>query len=633
MSVDTSTDPNPVESLVLRYWGFSQVRPLQKEAIDAVTAGRDALVIMGTGGGKSLCYQAAALCLPGTTVVLSPLIALMKDQVDTLCQLGIPAACLHSASTSEERWTIRKKAREGSIKLLYVAPERLMGPDFIEWLHQEVPVSLLAVDEAHCISTWGHDFRPEYRQFSVLRNSLTNIPVLACTATATPIVADDIVAQLGMIDPARIQGSFDRKNLFYRVLPLKDSVGRILKIVERHGSQPGLIYCPSRAKTEQLAGELQARGVKALPYHAGLDDSVRHANQESFLEGTTQVMVATVAFGMGIDKPNIRFVVHWGIPESLENYQQESGRAGRDGLPSECTLLFGWAEVIMWRKRIKELPSSLQKTMEKRLQAIINYCESSQCRRATILHYFGEHSAEACSGCDICHPDRSPEDQPVARKKRTSSSPAPRFSAKEPIPETWQIPEKILSHFARLKSPQPWKWILAGLLGRPLPTILALDHHSLSTFGILKAHPEDLVNHWMAELRDGHCIEIDAEKESSEEPHWKLTDTGRETMRGKSKILLTFLPRGGGQTDETSDATDSLFQNLRIWRRTEAERQGVGAYIIFHDSALRTIAQTRPSSMQELAELPGVGQKRAERYGSEVLGICKAVRNCSGGAR
>ncbi len=605
-------------------WGYTRIRPLQLEAMEAVLRGQDALVILSTGSGKSLCYQAPALIMKKTVVVLSPLIALMKDQVDSLRQAGVRAACIHSASTPAERMETRRLAESGQLHLLYLAPERLCMEHVLEWLAESVPMGLLAVDEAHCISTWGHDFRPEYRQIANLRERLRDVPVLACTATATPAVAQDIAVQLKLRKPVRVTGTFDRPNFTYRVLPRKDANSTILAITRHFRGRAGIIYCLSRKQTESLAETLAGNGIKVLPYHAGLSDPIRHENQEAFLSGSCDVMVATVAFGMGIDRPDVRFVIHVGIPESLENYLQESGRAGRDGAPADCILLYSYGDVMLWRKRANSADEDLRSILNRRLAAMVNYVESGACRRQTLLKHFGETHSGSCGQCDRCVPELN---QTAAWQSSTSNSTTvqrktkslPRNPSLQTIGSGEQIPAKILSHFARAGTPLSAAMAVQGLMGLKPPLLQLPEHQFLSTYGLLREYSIPQIEHWIDQLLAQHCFTVAVDPHSKSR-FFELTSHGWDVMMGKQQVNLTLRALEPVLDDRCFDL---LMEQLRQWRRLQAAEQKVPAYVILHDATLRNLAAARPQMLDDLREVPGMGQKRIDRYGKALVEILR----------
>ncbi len=426
--------------LVRNYWGFEDFLPLQEQAIKSVLDHRDSLVVLPTGGGKSLCFQAPALCMEGVAFIVSPLIALMKDQVDALRARGISAGCLNSLSTPDERQELATLFRSRKLKLLYVAPERLLTEPFLAFLDR-TRVSFFAIDEAHCISTWGHDFRPDYRGLRILKERYPHTPVHAFTATATPQVREDIVTELGLESPEILVGSFDRPNLIYRNLQRKKGDSQIIGILNRHPGESGIIYCLSRQKTEDLTAWLQDEGYSAAMYHAGLSDEERKRNQDAFISEEVRTIVATVAFGMGIDKANVRYVIHLGMPKSLESYQQESGRAGRDGLPAECWLLYSWGDLIAWKKRTDETDPDRLRIAFQKLEDMYSYCNGRVCRHRTILRYFGQDVRRPkCGACDICLGPVGLAD--VTRKRVNKQEPKPQEEPSPP-PKQKMSPAKI----------------------------------------------------------------------------------------------------------------------------------------------------------------------------------------------
>ncbi len=424
-----------------KYFGYSSFLPLQDEIISDVLKNRDVLVLMPTGGGKSLCYQLPAVMKDGLTVVISPLISLMKDQVDDLQSMGIPAATINSTLTYDNLIEIKSRLIKRQIKLLYVAPERIMIPDFFDFLRQ-LTINLIAIDEAHCISEWGHDFRPEYRKLNLLKTYFPTVPLIALTSTATLQVQNDIVNQLRMTKVNIYRGSLNRKNLFYRVLPKKDTYQHLLRYVKNRPNDSGIIYCQSRKSVENLSARLQEDGLRALPYHAGLEPEVRNANQEKFIKDDVEIVVATIAFGMGIDKPNVRYIIHSDMPKSLEGYYQETGRAGRDGLKSDCILFFSFADKIKHEFFINQIENEqYRRIAHKKMWDMINFCRSEKCRREYLLDYFGEkHHTANCNGCDACTTPEQPEakvprPQPVLVALKTKAAPSlPSAIKRETVP-------------------------------------------------------------------------------------------------------------------------------------------------------------------------------------------------------
>ena len=453
-----------LSEILEKYWGYRSFRPLQREAMDAVLAGRDSLLVLPTGGGKSICFQAPALMTDGLAVVVSPLISLMKDQVDTLNGNGVAAACYNSAMPAEQKSEVARGIRDGKYRLLYVAPERLVGDggDGFQNLLSSRPISFVAIDEAHCISQWGHDFRPEYRQMARLRERWPSISLHAYTATATARVRRDIIAQLGLRDATELVGSFDRPNLVYRVLARASLKAQILDVLERHRGQAGIVYCSSRKEVDALAQWLQDTGWRARPYHAGMPDDERHRNQDAFLNEEIDLMVATVAFGMGIDRSDVRFVIHAGAPQSLEHYQQESGRAGRDGLAAECVLIASGADFLKWRMML-EKNGELSEARKSLLRDMERYAASVGCRHKRLVSYFGEtFSKDDCGACDYC------------------------LGELEAVPDTVTVARKILSCVARVGQRFGAAHVTNVLRGSDSEQVRSRGHHELTVFGLMK---------------------------------------------------------------------------------------------------------------------------------------------------
>jgi len=468
--VVASRDPR-VADVLKRWWGFETLRPMQGEAIEAALAGRDSLVVMPTGGGKSLCYQLPSLVSDSTDVVISPLVALMKDQVDALEAIGYPAAALHSGLSPEERSSILDRLRAGELRLLFSAPERLVNSGLLDTLAR-VGVKRFAIDEAHCISHWGHDFRPEYRQLALLRERFPQASLHAFTATATPRVRDDIASQLGLRDPAVLVGTFDRPNLVYRIVPRTDRVAQTLAILGRHQGEASIVYCISRRETERLAAKLAAEGLLARPYHAGLTVKERHRTQDAFAKETIDVVVATVAFGMGIDRSDVRLVLHTALPKSLEAYQQETGRAGRDGLAAECVLLYSSADVFSWEALVRksaaesdldeEEQESLVASQMHHLHAMRRYAQAARCRHAALSEYFGQsYPAKSCDACDVC------------------------LGETAGLPDATVTAQKILSCVARVDQRFGVKHVCEVLRGAKTDAVIRNGHDRLSTYGLL----------------------------------------------------------------------------------------------------------------------------------------------------
>lgn len=603
-SVNDSHD-EALRDVLQQYWGYEDFRPLQREAMTAVLGGRDSVVVLPTGGGKSLCFQVPAVAMEGMALVVSPLIALMKDQVDTLRNCGVPAAYLNSTLSPDERREVTQQVQAGELKLLYVAPERLLLDGTLTLL-ANANVSLAAIDEAHCISSWGHDFRPEYRGLARLKEVFPKIGVHAYTATATPAVRDDIAKQLGLADAEMLVGSFDRPNLTYRVRPASGKIGQIVEVAKRHRGESGIVYAISRKEVEKTAAALVELGVKAAPYHAGLDDTHRQRTQEDFLNDRTEVIVATVAFGMGIDKPDVRFVIHAGMPKSLEAYQQEAGRAGRDGLPAECLLLYSRGDAMTW-KRIIESPSddASPESVEAALRALDGvsaYASGVACRHAALVEHFGQSLDEPnCGACDVCLSELDLVDDPLI------------------------LAQKIVSCVARLEQRFGADYTCKVLAGSGEERILSAGHDQLSTYGLLKENKSSDIRGWVEQLvGQGYLTK------AGEYGVLHITQQGLALLKGEGEPKLLKATRkargsssggGGSRRDaESWEGVDrTLFETLRGLRSEIASEIAKPAYIVFGDASLRDMARRRPSSLDAFSSVNGVGQKKLREYGDAFL--------------
>jgi len=593
-----------------RYWGYTSFRPLQHEAMDAILAGRDSIVVLPTGGGKSLCFQAPALVREGLAVVVSPLISLMKDQVDTLVGNGVPAAFLNSSQSADARSAITAGVREGRYRLLYVSPERLVGEggdSFQSWLSR-CNLSFIAVDEAHCVSQWGHDFRPEYRQLGQLRARFPGVGLHAYTATATARVRNDIAAQLGLREPAVLVGSFDRPNLVYRVLPRAGLKQQLTEILARHKGEGGIIYCTSRREVEALSEWLTAGGVRARPYHAGLDDGERSRNQDLFLDEEIDVIVATVAFGMGIDRSDVRFVVHAGAPQSLEHYQQESGRAGRDGLEAECALVYSSADFMKWRLML-EKSGELTDSARRLLRDMERYASGVGCRHKHLVSYFGEDYGKTdCGACDFC------------------------LGELEPVADPVTVARKILSCVARVGQRFGAAHVAAVLCGSDTEPVRSRGHQDITTFGLLRdmstgevrAYIEQLVSQGLLRQTDDAFPVVqltpggvDLLKDAGAAPSLALSRQKRP-VRGREQ------KRSSRVEAEAWEGVDrDLFEALRALRLQIARARGVPPYVIFHDTTLRELARDRPRTLDELRTVKGVGERKAADLGEQFLEVLR----------
>jgi ATP-dependent DNA helicase RecQ len=584
--------------LLKQYFGFTSFRPLQEEIIRDSLAGKDTFALLPTGGGKSLCFQLPALACNGLTVVISPLIALMKDQVDALQASGIAATFLNSSLNADESRKRLRGLHNGEFRLLYVAPERLMLSGFLSDL-QKWNVKLIAIDEAHCISEWGHDFRPEYRQISELRKHFPNVPFMALTATATGRVREDIVNHLKLHEPKCYVASFNRPNLTYRVLAKNKPYDQLLNFLRARPKESGIVYCMSRKSTESVAANLSENGVKAKPYHAGLTPKERSSHQELFLRDDVRVICATIAFGMGINKPNVRFVVHYDLPKNIEGYYQETGRAGRDGLPGECVLLFSSGDAVKQTMFIDEKPNPQeQQIAREQLQQMVHYAECAACRRTELLHYFGETFTEQnCGACDNCLSPRATFDGTLAAQKFLSC--------------VYRIREQNgfgvgLNH------------VVEVLTGADTEKIRKWHHEKLSTFGIGKEHarPE-----WAAIGRElirlGHLRQT-TEKFSVLE----LTDVGVAMLKQRTKVTLTKpVTAPEKQTRHVGEIAcdEALFERLRELRKKLADERDVPAYIIFSDVSLRQMARNYPENENDFTRISGVGEKKLREFGEVFL--------------
>ena len=580
--------------------------------MEAVLAGGDSLLVLPTGGGKSICFQAPAIASDGLAIVVSPLISLMKDQVDTLVGNGVPAACYNSSLPSEQKSEVARGVREGRYRLLYVAPERLVGDGgdgFLNLLSAR-PISFIAVDEAHCISQWGHDFRPEYRQLARLRDRWPAIGLHAYTATATARVRRDIVAQLGLRNATELVGSFDRPNLVYRVLARSALKTQILEVLERHRGQAGIIYCSSRKEVDAIAQWLQDTGWRARPYHAGMADDERHRNQDAFLNEEIDLIVATVAFGMGIDRSDVRFVIHAGAPQSLEHYQQESGRAGRDGLEAECVLIASGADFLKWRVML-EKNGELSDARRGLLRDIERYAASVGCRHKRLVSYFGETFAkDDCGACDYC------------------------LGELESVAEPVTVARKILSCVARVGQRFGAAHVTTVLRGSDSEQVRSRGHHALSVFGLMKDATIDELRGYIDQLLAHGLLQ----QGGDEYPILQITAEGLALLKdagaapdlslARQKRPDRRLPKRARVETEGWEGVDrDLFEELRVLRLEIARRRRVPPYVIFHDTTLREIARSKPKTKEELRHVYGVGDRKSEDLGDLVLAVVKGPRS------
>lgn len=598
-SVSTQpSDPPTARQILAQVWGFDDFRPLQEEAVSDVIAGRDSVVVLPTGGGKSLCYQVPALARDGMAVVVSPLISLMKDQVDALQSNGVAAALVNSTQSDDQKRETAARIRSGEIRLLYLAPERLLSSRTLDFL-STIPISFFAIDEAHCVSNWGHDFRPEYRGLRILKQRFPHASIHAFTATASERVRQDIAEQLELRDPRMLVGSFDRPNLTYRMLRRDNALQQIMNVIGQHPGESGIVYCITRKEVEQTAAALTAEGISVRPYHAGLDDVTRHQNQEAFIREQVDVIVATVAFGMGIDKSNVRFVVHSGMPKSIEHYQQESGRAGRDGLASQCILLYSAADLMTW-KRILEMGdrSNFDEAMAN-VNSMSALCSGVKCRHAAIVNYFGqEFDVDNCNACDVCLDELDTVEDPIT------------------------VAQKILSNVIRLQERFGAAYNVKVLTGSRDSKIVSAGHDQLSTYNLLGHESAGNVRTWIEQLISQGFLERIGEYHVL-----RLTPSGRELLKRNGSVTLTRAAPSSGRRTSVSPAEESwegvdraLFDSLRSKRSELATERNVPAYIVFGDAVLRDLARVRPSTLAGLAKIRGVGERKLEEFGEMFLG-------------
>jgi ATP-dependent DNA helicase RecQ len=596
----SGTGEPDLAGLLKQFFGYESFRPLQEEVMRDALAGHDTFVLMPTGGGKSLCYQLPALAKGGLTIVVSPLIALMKDQVDALDEAGVAATYLNSTLSAGESRERLAKLYNGEYRLLYVAPERLMLPEMLERLIEWRP-GLIAVDEAHCISEWGHDFRPEYRQIAELRGRFPETPLMALTATATERVREDIVSQLRLREPKRFVASFNRVNLTYRVIPRSQPLRQVLDVAKRHTGESGIVYCASRNSTERLAKRLSEKGIQAVPYHAGLDADVRAKNQEAFIRDEVQVVCATIAFGMGIDKPDVRFVIHHDLPKNIEGYYQETGRAGRDGLPADCVLLFNASDVAKQIGFIEEKTDEQeQRVARDLLQKMVHFAETSDCRRRSLLDYFSEAYMDAnCGACDNCLEPRETFDGTEAAQKFLAC--------------IYRIRERSGFGFGL-------NHVVEVLTGADTEAIRKWGHDQVSTHGIgdefgrdeWKAIGRELMRLGLAQLTSGRMSVVE------------LTPEGREWLRSREPLELTrpvvAKPKSREKRIRSERAgeiecDEMLFERLRELRLELAVKEGVPPYMIFGDVALREMARDCPATLATFGLISGVGEKKKSKFG------------------
>jgi ATP-dependent DNA helicase RecQ len=591
-----------VLAVVRKYWGFDRLRPLQQDAIRAGLEQRDSLVVLPTGGGKSLCYQVPAVLSGRLDIVVSPLIALMKDQVDGLRTNGYPAAALHGGMDTAELRQTENEIIAGKYRLVFVAPERLLTPRLLSVIGR-IGVRAFAIDEAHCISHWGHDFRPEYRQLAQLKDRFPQASIHAYTATATERVRADIVEQLRLRDATVLVGNFDRPNLTYRVVPRFDPTAQVLAILHRHTGRAVIVYCLSRRETEEMAAHLCAAGLRAAAYHAGLDAQTRRRTQDAFAAEQIDVVVATVAFGMGIDRSDVRCVLHATMPKSVEHYQQETGRAGRDGLEAECVLLYSAADVVRWESLIEktaanaEHPADVIEAMRALLEEMRRFCTSVRCRHQRLVEYFGQHyEKQNCGACDVC------------------------LGEVEGLEDSTVTAQKILSCVARVGENFGIEHIADVLLGAETERVRRWHHEGLSTYGLMKGTGRKELTNLVYQLVDAGLLD----RTPGDRPVLHLNDASWAVLRGQRNVLLrqprtTRVSEAAFDEQSWEGVDRGLFESLRALRRQVADERGVPPFVIFSDATLRDLARVRPSSVRGLLRVRGIGERKLADLGARFL--------------
>ncbi len=603
------------------YFGYTHFRPLQEEIITRILSKKDTLVLMPTGGGKSICYQLPALLMPGTTVVVSPLISLMKDQVEALQANGIIARALNSTNDETTNANLRFECMQGRVKLLYISPERLMSE--LNFLLKDINISLFAIDEAHCISQWGHDFRPEYTQLKALRQQFPHVPIVALTATADKITRQDIIQQLAMKDPQIFISSFDRPNLSLDVkrgFQQKEKIRTILDFIGRHKNESGIIYCMSRNNTEKVADLLEAQGIRTAVYHAGLSTAARDAAQDDFINDRVQVVCATIAFGMGIDKSNVRWVIHYNLPKSIESFYQEIGRAGRDGLPSDTLLFYSFGDIVMLSKFAAE--SNQQEINLEKLNRMQQYAEADICRRRILLNYFGETMTHDCGNCDVCR------------------NPPERFDGTI-------IVQKALSGIARTDQQVGISTLIDLLKGAATQEIIEKKYDQLKTYGVGRDIPaRDWQDYLLQMLNLGYF-----EVAYNEKNHLKITEAGKKVLFGKERAQLVVIKREEHLGQESKrgkkkakiqepqapvltpavfeNEDEYLFEELRMLRKKLADSQAIPAYIVLSDKTLHLLSSAKPTTIEAFGEISGIGEFKKEKYGKDFVEVIRRFLNKS----
>jgi len=590
-----------IEKALAQYWGFETFLPLQRQAMECINGGIDSVVVLPTGGGKSLCFQAPAVTMHGLAVVVSPLISLMKDQVDALTECGVSAMRIDSSMSAGQRDSVISRINEQTLKLLYLSPERLLSDGFIEFL-KKTKLSFIAIDEAHCVSMWGHDFRPEYRQLGSLKELFGDITIAAYTATATDQVRADIAQQLKLNNPQILVGSFDRPNLVYKVQLRNNIIKQVCSVIDRHKKESGIIYCIRRKDVDSMCAQLESKGYSVAPYHAGMDATDRKKNQDMFITEKVDIIVATVAFGMGIDKSNVRYVIHTGMPKSLEHYQQESGRGGRDGLEADCCLFYSGGDYGIWKSLMRDMPTEAYKIAMVKLGNMYNYCTAGVCRHKAILKYFGQNlDTDSCNACDMC------------------------LGEFEYIDDALVISQKILSCVLRLDQMFGGGYVSLVLIGSKDKRIMENNHDMLSTYGLLSDYSKHAVRDWIEQLTGQDYIEKYGEYNVI-----RVTEKGRAVLKGqqtprllKPIIKKTKVKLSKATTDSWEGVDKKLFEALRKLRSKIAGKKRIPAYVVFGDAALRDMARKKPASLDTFLHVKGVGEKKYKKYGETFIAAIK----------
>jgi ATP-dependent DNA helicase RecQ len=591
------------QELLTKHWGHSEFYPFQKKNIASILAGRDSLTVVPTGGGKSLCYQLPAMLQPGTALVISPLISLMQDQVESLAQKGIQASCLNSSLSRARKQTVMDDLQDGALDLLYIAPERFEMERMRRRL-SSIDVSYAVVDEAHCISHWGHDFRDSYRNLNLIKTELDDVSVHAFTATATPQVQEDIVQQLDMSDPRMFVGNVDRANITYRVRRRHSMKRQVRDVIDSHEGEAGIVYCLRRDDVDRLTRQLQDHGIDALPYHAGMSDARREQNQEQFMTEQTRIIVATIAFGMGIDRPDIRFIVHAAMPKTLEHYHQETGRAGRDGLPAYCYLFFSGGDYGTWKSILSD--SRNKDVMMDKLNDIYQYCTQPRCRHQVLVEYFGQtYEDQDCEACDYCLDELDDVEEPLI------------------------VAQKILSCVVRVDQQFGAKHVTDVLKGTRTDKVEKWNHDQTSTFGIMSDRTRSFIRHMIDQLQGQNYLHRETQYRTL-----SVTDPGRRVLSGdepptliqpmtKKKKESVDQQRKSRKQDEWGDTDDTLFERLREKRLSMARDQDVPAYVIFPDRSLKEMASRKPTTEDEFQRVHGVGDVKLEKYGDPFIDVIR----------